>query len=86
MGWSDVGSWAAVAELLAHDAHGNAVRGDAVIVDGERNIVIGDAGVIALVGVSGLAVVRSGDAVLVLPVERAQDVRAAVDRLGKTYL
>lgn len=86
VGWSDVGSWAAVAELLAHDARGNAVRGEAVIVDGDHNLVVGDAGVIALVGVSGLAVVRSGDAVLVLPVERAQDVRAAVDLLGKTYL
>jgi mannose-1-phosphate guanylyltransferase len=86
LGWSDVGSWAAVAELLAHDARGNAVRGDAVIVDGEHNLVVGDTGVIALVGVSGLAVVRSGDAVLVLPIERAQDVRAAVDLLGKTYL
>lgn len=86
LGWSDVGSWAAVAELLAPDARGNAVRGEAVIVDGANNLVVGDAGVIALVGVSGLAVVRSGDAVLVLPVERAQDVRAAVDQLRKTYL
>jgi mannose-1-phosphate guanylyltransferase len=85
-GWSDVGSWAAVAELLPRDGRGNAVRGDAVIVDGERNLVVADRGVIALVGVSGLAVVRDGDAVLVLPIERAQDVRAAVERLGKDHL
>ena len=80
-GWSDVGSWAAVAALLPRDDRGNALRGDAVVLDGERNLVMTDAGVIAVVGVSGLAVVRAGDAVLVLPVERAQDVRAAVDRL-----
>ena len=89
-GWSDVGSWAAVAELLARDARGNAAQGEAVVVDGERNLTFTDAGVITLVGVSGLAVVRAGDAVLVLPVERAQDVRAAVDRLQSeergTYL
>jgi mannose-1-phosphate guanylyltransferase len=85
-GWSDVGSWAAVAELVAHDAAGNARRGDAVVVDGGDNLTFTDAGVIALVGVSGLAVVRAGDAVLVLPADRAQDVRAAVEALTRAGL
>ena len=86
-GWSDVGSWAAVAELTGADERGNAVIGDAVIVDGERNLVVTDPGTaVALVGVSGLAVVRAGDAVLVLPVERAQDVRAAVEALARRGL
>lgn len=80
-GWSDIGSWAAVAELLVRDRGGNARSGEAVVVDGRDNLTFTDAGVIALVGVSGLAVVRAGDAVLVLPAERAQDVRAAVDAL-----
>ncbi len=80
-GWSDVGSWAAVAELLPRDAAGNARTGDAVIVDGADNLALTDAGVIALVGVSGLAVIRAGDAVLVLPTARAQEVRAAVEAL-----
>lgn len=90
LGWSDVGSWAAVAELAERDAAGNAALGEAVIVDGAGNLVVTEPGtLVALVGVSGLAVVRSGDAVLVLPVERAQDVRAAVDALaarGRTDL
>ena len=87
LGWSDVGSWAAVAELTAPDARGNAVVGDAVIVDGGGNLVVTDPGtVVALVGVSGLAVVRAGDAVLVLPLDRAQDVRAAVDALAAAGL
>lgn len=86
-GWSDVGSWAAVAELTVADGRGNAVIGDAVIVDGERNLVVTDPGTaVALVGVSGLVVVRAGDAVLVLPVERAQDVRAAVEALARRGL
>ncbi|MBZ0237161.1 MAG: mannose-1-phosphate guanylyltransferase, partial [Deltaproteobacteria bacterium] len=85
-GWSDVGSWAAVAELLARDAAGNARQGDAVVVGGRDNITVTDVGVITLVGVSGLAVVRAGDAVLVLPAERAQDVRAAVDALTSAGL
>ncbi|HVV87224.1 MAG TPA: sugar phosphate nucleotidyltransferase [Kofleriaceae bacterium] len=87
LGWSDVGSWAAVAELTPRDAGGNAVVGEAVIVDGAGNLVVTDPGTaVALVGVSGLAVVRAGDAVLVLPVARAQDVRAAVEALARRGL
>jgi mannose-1-phosphate guanylyltransferase len=87
LGWSDVGSWQAVAELTAADERGNAIIGDGVVVDGDDNLVVTDAGgVVALVGVSGLAVVRDGDAVLVLPRERAQDVRAAVDALTRRGL
>jgi mannose-1-phosphate guanylyltransferase len=87
LGWSDVGSWAAVAGLTAQDEQGNAVIGDAVIVDGAGNLVVTDPGTVtALVGVSGLAVVRAGDALLVLPLDRAQDVRAAVDALVRRGL
>lgn len=81
-GWSDVGSWTTVAELAAKDAAGNAIVGDAVVVDGRDNLVVSDPGAaVAVVGVSGVAVIRSGDAVLVVPVARAQEVRAAVDAL-----
>jgi mannose-1-phosphate guanylyltransferase len=85
-GWSDVGSWAAVGELVPHDGRGNARLGDAVVVDGNDNVTVTDAGVVAVVGVSGLVVVRHGDAVLVLPAERAQDVRAAVEALTQAGL
>ncbi|MBK9033583.1 MAG: mannose-1-phosphate guanylyltransferase [Myxococcales bacterium] len=86
-GWSDVGSWTTVAELAAHDGRGNATIGAAVVVDGHDNLVVADPdAVVALVGVSGLAVIRAGDAVLVVPVARAQEVRAAVDALGAAGL
>ena len=86
-GWSDVGSWTTVAELASHDARDNATVGDATIVDGSGNLVVTDPGTaVALVGVSGLAVIRAGDAVLVVPVARAQEVRAAVDALAAAGL
>lgn len=81
-GWSDVGSWTTVAELARKDAAGNAIVGDAVVIDGADNLVVSDPGAaVAVVGVSGVAVIRAGDAVLVVPVARAQEVRAAVDAL-----
>ncbi len=81
-GWSDLGSWAALAELMASgsdDAH----RGDVVALDTRDNLLFADQGTIAALGVSGLVVVRTGDAVLVVPRERAQEVKALVDELAR---
>jgi mannose-1-phosphate guanylyltransferase len=81
-GWSDVGSWQASWELGEKDANGNVVRADAVLCDAQGNVVSAPAGkVVALVGVSDLVVVDTPDALLVVPRDRAQDVKKAVDAL-----
>lgn len=80
-GWNDVGSWTALADVRPADAAGNVADGELVAHEAKDNIISTDDGVIALVGVSGLCVVRSGNAVLVLPRERAQDVREIVKKL-----
>ncbi len=80
--WNDVGSWTALADYTKPDANGNVLLGTVVTHDASGNIVVGDDGtVVALAGVSNLIVVRSGDAVLVLPRDRSQDVRAIVEAL-----
>jgi mannose-1-phosphate guanylyltransferase len=87
VGWSDVGSWAAFGELRAADAHGNVKVGAVVVEAGERNVVVADPDrVIAVIGVSDLVVVQADDAVLVVPRDRAQDVRIAVEALGRAGL
>jgi mannose-1-phosphate guanylyltransferase len=84
VGWNDVGSWAALRDVRGVDAADNTVDApDAVIIGGAGNIAVSDVGVVAMVGVSDLVVVRSGDAVLVIPRDRAQDVRAIVDELAR---
>jgi mannose-1-phosphate guanylyltransferase len=81
-GWNDVGSWAALETLVAPDAHANAVAGEAVRVDAARNLIYAAPGrVVAAVGVSDLVIVATDDAVLVMPRERAQDVREVVKAL-----
>ncbi|HYU35298.1 MAG TPA: sugar phosphate nucleotidyltransferase [Thermoanaerobaculia bacterium] len=80
-GWSDLGSWAALDEILPRDASGNAGRGDVVAVESGGNLLFSDAGTIAVLGVEGLVVVRTGDAVLVMPKERSQEVRKIVAQL-----
>jgi mannose-1-phosphate guanylyltransferase len=80
-GWSDLGSWAALDEILSPDASGNTGRGDVVAVEASNNLLFSDAGTIAVLGVEGLVVVRTGDAVLVMPKERSQEVRKIVAQL-----
>ena len=83
MGWNDVGHWAALADFAEADRDGNVVRGDAVLIDARENIVHAEQGTVAVVGTTGLVVVATGDAVLVCPRDRAQDVRRVVDALRR---
>jgi len=82
-GWNDLGSWDALAGVLPADAAGNAARGELVAVDAAANLVFAEGGTVALLGVSDLVVVRTDDVVLVMPKERAQDVRRLVDELAR---
>ncbi|MFP5288643.1 MAG: mannose-1-phosphate guanylyltransferase [Thermoanaerobaculia bacterium] len=81
-GWSDLGSWAALDEVLARDEQGNTGKGDVLAVESEGNLLFSDAGTIAVLGVSGLVVVRTGDSVLVIPKERSQEVKKLVQELA----
>jgi mannose-1-phosphate guanylyltransferase len=81
-GWSDVGSFAALPEVRKLDDAGNAVSGDAIAIDCAECVVLAEGGrLVATVGLRGLCVVDAGDALLVVPRERAQDVRSVVDAL-----
>ncbi len=88
-GWSDLGSWPSVWELSPQDSGGNAVTSSTLLVDSHRNLVQsiqtgGSQRVIALVGVDDLCVIETDDACLILPRERAQDVRAVVELLKQS--
>ncbi|HSO33085.1 MAG TPA: mannose-1-phosphate guanylyltransferase [Labilithrix sp.] len=83
-GWNDVGSWQSAWELGAPDASGNALAPGAIAIDAKNNLVRmlgGGKKVVALVGVNDLVVVETEDAILVIPRERAQDVRLVVEAL-----
>jgi mannose-1-phosphate guanylyltransferase len=84
-GWSDLGSFASIWEHAPTDDHGNAAPKEAVLVDSTDNLVYSQATrgrVIALLGVRDLCIVETDDALLVMPRDRAQDVRAVVDLLA----
>jgi mannose-1-phosphate guanylyltransferase len=83
-GWNDVGSWAALPAIRAADAAGNVVAGETVLSEARDNVVLAEPGapLVGVVGVEGLVVVATRDAVLVVPKSRAQEVRRVVDALA----
>jgi mannose-1-phosphate guanylyltransferase len=77
--WSDLGSWTSAWELAPQDEHANVLPEDGIAVDASGNYVAApDGKLVVLVGVDDLVVVDSGDALLVVPKDRAQDVREVV--------
>lgn len=84
--WNDVGSWSALPEVIDADQNGHVLGGDAqlVQVDSKNCIAYGEGDeTIALLGVEDLIVVRSGNATLICPRDRAQDVRKIVEQLER---
>jgi len=79
--WSDVGSWATIHELSQRDAAGNAVKGEAVFIAARDNLVLSDGPLVALTGVSDLAVVVTPDVVLVTRRDDSSGVKKLVEQL-----
>ncbi len=82
--WLDVGSWPSFAETLSADGAGNRATGDNVhLHDCKDATVVNTAGgrTVALVGCEGLIVVQTDEAVLVMPADRAQDLKALHGKL-----
>jgi len=83
IGWTDIGSWSSLFELLPRDSDGNVFLGPHETVDTHGTLVIGNKRLIATVGVDDLVIVDTEDALLVCSRERAQDVRLIVKQLEK---
>ena len=80
-GWSDVGAWDALWEVLPKDDAGNVATGDVMLHDCRNTLAVADGRLVACVGVSDLVVVETPDAVLVVHKDRTQDVKQIVDVL-----
>jgi mannose-1-phosphate guanylyltransferase len=81
-GWSDIGDWNNLGELIERDDFGNSVRGEVVQSQTRNSVVWSETGrLVALVGVENIAVVDTEDALLVVNRSDAQDVRTIVEQL-----
>lgn len=74
VGWSDIGSWAAVYELLAKKPGENVAAGASFALDAAGNYLWSAKKFVAAVGVRDLVVVETDDALLICARDRSQDV------------
>jgi mannose-1-phosphate guanylyltransferase len=83
IGWSDIGSWSALHELLSFDGQTNVVVGRHVGLDTHNCLIHGGSRLIATVGLDNLVIVDTDDVLLIVPKGRAQDVKKLLDKLQK---
>ncbi len=80
-GWNDIGSWSALWAIGEKDGLGNAFKGDVLMYDTHDCLVHAENRLVTTVGVEGLVVIETKDAVLVADKSKAQEVKQIVDRL-----
>ena len=82
--WNDVGSWDSLFDVLEKDAQGNIfVNGEHLAIDTQNTLIVsGVSGrLVATIGVNDLIVIDTGDALLICPRDKVQQVRQVVERL-----
>ncbi len=82
--WSDLGSWAALSEIIPKNEAGNILRGNAIDIGSENSTVFAGERVVATIGLRDMVVVDTPDATLVTPKERVQEVKEIVEKLKKS--
>jgi mannose-1-phosphate guanylyltransferase/mannose-1-phosphate guanylyltransferase/mannose-6-phosphate isomerase len=81
MGWSDVGSWDAIAASSPCDADGNVLTGDVLAIASRNCLVRSEKRLVVVAGVEDLVVIETGDAILILPKGESQRTKDAVEAL-----
>lgn len=84
IGWKDMGSWTAVYDVLPHDKEGNAIVGKHISHDTHGSLIYSPNRLVATVGLEDMIVVDTGDALLICPRSRAQEVKQLVDQLKQS--
>jgi mannose-1-phosphate guanylyltransferase/mannose-6-phosphate isomerase len=83
MGWSDIGSWSELWAISDKNSDGNVISGDVLAEDTTGSYIKTETKMVATIGIRDMIVVDTGDAVLIAPKDRAQDIGTIVQRLEK---
>ncbi len=82
-GWSDVGSWSSLHDVLPKDGLGNVATGDVILESCRDTYASSSHRLVAAIGVEGVVIVETEDAVLVVAREHAETVKRVADLVGK---
>jgi mannose-1-phosphate guanylyltransferase/mannose-6-phosphate isomerase len=82
LGWSDIGSWAALADIAQANANGNVLLGDVLQEDMSNSYIRAEHRMVAAIGLDNVVIVETADAVLVVHRDKAQSVKRIVEQLN----
>ena len=82
-GWNDVGSWSSLDELLEKDSNGNIFKGKCLGLETRDTVIYGKDRLVTAIGLDGLIIVDTEDALLVVRKDRCQDVKKIVEKLDQ---
>lgn len=80
-GWSDIGAWSSLWQVLPKDDAGNVAKGDVLLNDCKNTLAISESRLVTCVGIENVIVVETPDAILVVHKDKTQDVKLVVDML-----
>ena len=80
--WNDIGSWSALRSVLPQDEYGNATRGNVLALSSNNNVLISDDDtLLGVIGMNDIAVIKSGNGLLVCPLSEEQRVKTLVGQI-----
>lgn len=82
-GWSDVGSWDSLWQVLPKDDQGNVSQGDVLLNDCRNVLALSEHRLVACVGIEDMVVIETPDAILVAHMSKTQHVKKIVDDLKR---
>jgi mannose-1-phosphate guanylyltransferase len=80
-GWSDLGTWVALHELLDKDADGNVLNGNILKHDIKNNLIFSDSNLVTVVGLDNVGVINYNGKILVIDLEKSEEVRYIFEQL-----
>src|SRR5471030_1618466 len=81
LGWNDIGSWTALAEIAESDDAGNTLLGDVLVENVTNSYIRAEHRMVAAIGIDNIVIVETADAILVTHRDSTQDVKKIVERL-----
>ena len=84
--WNDLGCWSSLRAVLPMDAAGNAIKGNATVLDSAGNVLMSDdQHMIGVIGMHHTAVIQSGNGILVCPLSAEQRVKELIREMDKEW-
>ncbi|MBM3255570.1 MAG: mannose-1-phosphate guanylyltransferase/mannose-6-phosphate isomerase, partial [Candidatus Omnitrophica bacterium] len=85
-GWTDLGSWQSLREIIKKDRQGNIFKGNCIDIGSKNSLAWSEGKLVATLGLENIFVINTEDALLVFRAERAQEIKQLVELLRQKKL